>query len=127
MKKRVLGVALVAALGAGLLPATAALANERSEPLAINVEGFVVDQQCVGTGGDFVEVTLSAMAQSTVQPVRYAWDFTANGSFDTGPLADPTVQNVYPDEVNVTVRVGAANRNREVDVDTFSFATLRCE
>ena len=96
------------------------LGTSTAQAGVFTVEGAVLNQQCLG--GDFVRVTLTATA---TDPALFAWDFTNNGSFDTRPSANPTVQRVYPDEVNVTARVGAINQARETDTDLVSFATLR--
>jgi uncharacterized protein (DUF58 family) len=123
LKKRMAAV-LAAVTVVGLLAVGSAQAAPKT-PQSLSVTGFVVDQQC--RGGDFVRVTLSATAQSSSQPVQYAWDFTNNGSFDTGVLTNPTVSRLYPDEVNVTARVGARNPEGNRAVDTVTFSTLRCE
>ena len=123
LKKRVAAV-LAATAVAGLFAIGSAQAGPKT-PQALSVTAAVVDQQC--RGGDFVRVTLTATAASTSQPVRYRWDFTNNGSFDTPVLANPTVSRLYPDEVNVTARVGAGNAEGDRATDTVTFSTLRCE
>jgi PKD domain-containing protein len=130
VKKRFAAVLATAAV-AGMLGVgaaqTAGASPARSAspkvPQALSVTAQVIDQQC--QGGDFVNVTLDATAQST-SPVRFAWDFTNNGSFDTGRLRNPMVTHLYPDEVNVTARVGAGNAEGNRVADTVSFSTLRC-
>lgn len=120
LKKRIAAV-LGAATMAGLL----ATGPVSATPQALSVTASVTDQVC--QGGDFVRVTLTAFAQSSSQPVRYRWDFTNNGSFDTGIRTNPTVSNLYPDEVTVTARVGAGNPEGDRAQDTVTFGTLRCE
>ena len=115
LRKAILILALAASVlgGVGASPAHAYG--------SFTVTGVVVSQRCLS--GDFVLVTLTATA---TDPAAFAWDFTNNGSFDSMPSTNPTVRHVYPDETNVTARVGAINQARETDVDLVSFATLRC-
>ena len=120
MHRARLAVAVAAAVVTGSLGPTVAIADTQ----ALSVTAFVADQQCLG--GDFVQVTLSANAQST-SAVAFRWDFNNDGSWDTRFALDPTVQTTYPDEVTRTARVQAVNRQREVATDTVTFGTLRCE
>lgn len=113
MRKALVLVSLVAAL--------AGIGSQSAHAGVFTVEGVVVNQQCIG--GDFVRVTLTATA---TDPALFAWDFTNNGSFDTGLRANPTVSRLYPDETNITARVGAVNEARQTDTDLVTFATLRC-
>jgi uncharacterized protein (DUF58 family) len=83
----------------------------------------VVSQQCAG--GDGVNVTLTATLQPNKPNVRYEWDLNNDGIFDTAPSTNPTVSNVYPDEVQVTARVRATKGTRSAE-STVSFQTLRC-
>jgi hypothetical protein len=122
VKKR-MAATIGATVIAGLLAAPASAAP--ATPQVISVSAFVSSQDCLG--GDFVMVTLSADVESSVQPVGFRWDLTNNGSFDTPLRGNPMVQQVYPDEINVTARVLAVNAARERATDTVSFATLRCE
>jgi len=82
------------------------------------------DQQC--QGGDFVNVTLSATLNPPVQNVRFQWDFNNDGVFDTPLSPNPTVNHLYPDEVNVTAVVRAVKGGRSA-TDPVTFSTLRCE
>lgn len=91
---------------------------------SLTVEGFVQDQRCMG--GDFVRVTLSATVESS-SAFRTRWDTNGDGRFDTPASEDPTVEVLYPDEVNRTVTIGAKNQEGDRARDTFAFATLRCE
>jgi hypothetical protein len=110
------GTACLAALT--VLPATA-------ETDSITVTAFVENQVCMG--GDFVQVTFSATANSTVQPVGFRWDFNNDGRFDTPRNTDPAANRIFPDEVQVTSKVGAINKAGERAQDTITFSTLRCE
>ena len=107
------GLALLAAL-----PAAAA------DIETLTVTAVVQDQVCLN--GDTVQVTLSAIADSSSQPVGFAWDFTNNGSFDTRIMSSPTITHNYPDEVSRTARVGAGNTIGNRAQDTITFQTLRC-
>jgi len=121
LKKRMAAVLATASM-AGLLGVGAAQAAP-SAPQSLSVTAQVLDQQC--QGGDFVNVTLSASVQTSSE-ARFKWDFTNNGSFDTRALASPTVTHRYPDETNVTARIGARNVEGNSAQDTISFSTLRC-
>ena len=90
---------------------------------ALTVNAFVVRQSCVN--GDVVAVTLSATVQPNVQ-VKYRWDFTNNGTFDTTANTNPTVTHRYPDERRITARVMAVRPNGERASDTVTFMTRRC-
>jgi uncharacterized protein (DUF58 family) len=117
--RRLSAALLGGALVVGLLGASPAIAA----PTVLTVQASVVDQQC--QGGDFVLVTLAANAESSSQ-ARFAWDFTNNGSFDM-KTSNTTVTHLYMDEVTVTARVGAQNREGDRAFDTVTFGTLRCE
>ena len=90
---------------------------------ALTVNAFVVRQVCVN--GDVVAVTLSATVQP-IQPVKYRWDFTNNGTLDTLASSNPTVTHRYPDERRFTARVVAVNARGVRAVDTVTFITRRC-
>src|SRR5688572_4325316 len=60
MKVRYVAVAVAAALAIGAAPAAASTAS----PDTLNVTAVVLDQMCVGPGGDFVRVTLSGTGNS---------------------------------------------------------------
>ena len=85
---------------------------------------MVQDQQC--QGGDFVNVTLTATLNPPAQRVQFQWDFNNDGIFDTPLSPNPTVNHLYPDEVNVTAVVRAVKRNRSA-TDSVTFSTLRCQ
>jgi hypothetical protein len=93
-------------------------------PQAINITAILIEERCLS--GDVVEVTLSGMGNSS-SPAEFAWDFTNNGSIDTGILTNPRVETTYTDEVNVTAELFARNDEGQMDSDTITFATLRCE
>jgi uncharacterized protein (DUF58 family) len=90
---------------------------------ALTVNAFVVRQVCIN--GDVVAVTLSATVQP-IQPVKYRWDFTNNGTLDTLASSNPTVTHRYPDERRFTARVVAVNARGVRAVDTVTFITRRC-
>jgi uncharacterized protein (DUF58 family) len=90
---------------------------------ALTVNAFVVKQSCVN--GDVVAVTLSATVQPNVS-VKYRWDFTNNGTFDTAASTNPTVTHRYPDERRVTARVVAIRPDGTKAFDTVTFTTKRC-
>ena len=83
----------------------------------------VQDQQC--QGGDFVNVTLTATLNPPATRVRFQWDFNNDGIFDTPLSSNPTVTNLYPDEVNVTAVVRAVKGGRHAS-DSVTFTTLSC-
>jgi uncharacterized protein (DUF58 family) len=109
----------IGAAGLGLMLYTMAAPAAQ----ALTVNAFVVRQVCLN--GDFVRVTLSATVQPN-QPVRYRWDFTNNGTFDTALSFNPTVTHTYPDERRFTARVRAVNARGVVAFDTVTFTTRRC-
>jgi hypothetical protein len=90
----------------------------------VTLTALVQDQQC--QGGDFVNVTLTATLSPPQQNVRYQWDFNNDGVFDTPLSSNPTVSNLYPDEVNVTAVVRVVKGRRSAR-DSVTFSTLRCE
>ena len=94
-------------------------------PEAINVTAILIEEQCLG--GDFVNVTLSGMGNSSSPTQEFAWDFENDGTIDTGVLSNPRVVHLYPDEVNVTAELFARNDEGQVDSDTIRFGTLNCE
>ena len=98
--------------------------GEPEIPQAINITAILIEEQCVG--GDFVNVTLSGMGNSS-SPAEFAWDFENNGTIDTGGLSNPRVEHLYPDEVNVTAKLFARNAENQMDTDTITFGTLNCE
>jgi hypothetical protein len=90
----------------------------------VTITATVVDQAC--QGGDNVNVTLTATLSPPRTGVTYTWDFNNDGIFDTAPSTNPTVNHLYPDEVNVTATVKVMKGRRSA-TDSVSFATLRCE
>jgi uncharacterized protein (DUF58 family) len=106
---------------AGLFLMLSALAAPAAQ--ALTVTAFVVKQVCLN--GDFVNVTLSATVQPN-QTVKYRWDFTNNGTFDTVASSNPTVTHAYPDERRFTARVRAVNATGVVAFDTVTFTTRKC-
>jgi uncharacterized protein (DUF58 family) len=114
---------LIGAAVLGLVLLGIAVPTARTSPNA-TITASVVDQAC--QGGDFVNVTLTATLSPPKTGVRYTWDFTNDGIFDTAPSTNPTVTHAYPDEVNVTARVRVTKGRRSAE-DTVTFSTLRCE
>lgn len=108
------------ALAATLVGASPAFAT----PSALVVAASFVSAQC--QGGDLVSVKLTAEASGGTGTLVYKWDWTANGTFDTRNLTNPTVTHLYPDETAVTARVGVRDANRATATDTVTFATPRC-
>jgi len=90
----------------------------------VTLTAMVQDQQC--QGGDFVNVTLTATLNPPAQRVQFQWDFNNDGIFDTPLSPNPTMNHLYPDEVNVTAVVRAVKRNRSA-TDSVTFSTLRCQ
>ena len=95
-----------------------------SSQAAPTLTAVVQDQQC--QGGDNVNVTLTATLNPPAQRVRFQWDFNNDGIFDTPLSSNPTVTNLYPDEVNVTAVVKAVRGSRSA-TDSVTFSTLRCQ
>lgn len=109
----VLGLVLIAVAAPNGLTSTTA-----------TLTASVVDQQC--QGGDLVNVTLTATLAPPRPGVLYVWDFDNDGVFDTAPSSDPTVSNLYPDEVSATAKVGVMKNGRVRATDTVTFGTIRC-
>jgi PKD domain len=115
----------LATAAAALVAVVALGAGQAAAPSSLTLVAAVADQDCQ-PNGDFVDVTLSAVAESSSEVLGYKWDFTNDGRFDTPVLPSPTIVHTYPDEINVTARVGAKNAEGNKAMDTISFATLRC-
>jgi hypothetical protein len=124
MRKMRLAAVLAASLAVVAVGASSAVAGT-SAPQSLALTASVANQECQ-PNGDFVDVTLTATAESSSEVIGYKWDFTNDGRFDTRALSDPTIVHTYPDEVNVTARVGAKNTEGNRAFDTVGFATLRC-
>ena len=107
----------------GLVVLGFAVPSGQTAPTA-TLTAVVQDQQC--QGGDFVNVTLSATLNPPMTNVQYQWDFNGDGTWDTQPSTNPTVNHLYPDEVNVTAVVRAMKNGRG-GRDSVTFSTLRCE
>jgi len=107
----------------GLMILGFAVPSGQSAP-TVTLTAMVQDQQC--QGGDFVNVTLTATLNPPAQRVQFQWDFNNDGIFDTPLSPNPTVNHLYPDEVNVTAVVRAVKRNRSA-TDSVTFSTLRCQ
>ena len=107
----------------GLVVLGFAVPSGQTAPTA-TLTAVVQDQQC--QGGDFVNVTLSATLNPPMTNVQYQWDFNSDGTWDTQPSTNPTVNHLYPDEVNVTAVVRAMKNGRG-GRDSVTFSTLRCQ
>jgi hypothetical protein len=119
MKRIISGVigAAMAATIAGAAPAVAA-------PSALSVQAVFVNAVC--QGGDFAKATLTAQTTGATGDVKYKWDWTNNGSFDTAVLSNPQATHLYGDELTVTARVGARDSSGATAFDTVTFSTPRC-
>jgi hypothetical protein len=91
----------------------------------VTLTALVQDQRC--QGGDNVQVRLTATLNPPQQNVRFQWDFNNDGIWDTQLSPNPTVNHLYPDEVNVTAVVRAMKNNGRGGTDAVNFSTLRCE
>jgi len=107
----------------GLVVLAFAVPSGHTAP-TVTLTAVVQDQQC--QGGDFVNVTLTATLNPPAQRVRFQWDFNNDGVFDTPLSPNPTVNHLYPDEVNVTAVVRVVKGGRSA-TDPITFSTLRCE
>jgi PKD domain len=123
MRRSSLAAVLAVSISVIALAAGPAAARPAA-PSTLTLTASVANQQC--QGGDFVNVTLTATADSSSQVLGYKWDFTNDGRLDTRVLSDPTITHRYPDEINVTARVVAKNAEGNTASDTVSFATMRC-
>ena len=106
----------------GLMMLGLAVVKGQAAP-TVTLTAVVQNQQC--QGGDFVNVTLTATLSRPAQNVRFQWDFNNDGVFDTPLSPNPTVNHLYPDEVNVTAVVRAVKNGRSA-TDSVAFSTLRC-
>ncbi len=126
--KRIFAVVGAVALAVvGALPVMAAAPHPprpAAAPDTLTVTATVADQVCLN--GDTVEVTLTAIVDSTSE-AGSRWDFTNDGRFDTRLSTNHTVVTRYGDELNITARAGARNREGDRASDTVTFQTLRCE
>ncbi len=121
--KRVLAGLVGAGIAASIAGTVPAMAAPRV-PQALRVNALFVSATC--QGGDFANVKLTAQVQGATGDVRYKWDWTNNGSFDTRALANPSVQHLYADEMTFTARVGARDSSGATAMDTVQFTTPRC-
>jgi hypothetical protein len=124
MRKMRLAAVLAASLAVVAVGAGSAVARSAA-PQTLTLTASVANQKCQ-PNGDFVDVTLTATANSSSDVLGYRWDFTNDGRFDTRAMPDATIVHTYADEINVTARVGAKNAEGDKAFDTVSFATLRC-
>jgi hypothetical protein len=115
---------LIGAAVLGLILIGIAAPSALTEPLRVVLTASVMDQQC--SGGNGVNVTLTATLSPPKPGATFVWDFDNDGVFDTAPSADPTVIHLYPDEVAVTATVGVMQRNQVRGTDSVRFRTIRC-
>lgn len=115
---------VAASIGAVLIALVWAIPIRAAEVHSLTVTGFVESQVCLDA--DTVEVTLSATADSSSEPVGFRWDFTNDGDLDTELSEDPTVVTTYDDEQIVTVRVIARNMEGDRARDKANVRILRC-
>ena len=120
MRHKLMGYGAIAILAAAIGGTAAAQQTQ-----ALTVTASVTQQQCLT--GDFVAVVLHADAESTSQPIGFAWDFNNDGQLDTRLRTSADAIRIFPDEVAVTVRVVARNAEGDLAQDTVTFGTLRCE
>ncbi len=113
----------VATVGALVLGAATFL-PAAAQPASVAVMARVADQSCIN--GDTVAVTLTARSMSTNPPVTFQWDFTNDGTLDTGVRPRPAVRHAYPDEATFTARVVATDAAGATAEDTVTFQTIRC-
>lgn len=118
--KRIISVVIGAAMAATIAGAVPAVAS----PNALSVQAVFVNATC--QGGDFAKATLTAQVTGATGSVKYKWDWTNNGSFDTGVLSNPQASHLYGDELTVTARVGARDSSGATAFDTVQFSTPRC-
>lgn len=116
-------IKMLGAVVLGLVLIGVAAPNDLTSTTA-TLTASVVNQQC--QGGDFVNVTLTATLAPPRPGALYVWDFDNDGVFDTAPSSDPTVSNLYPDEVTATAKVGVMRNGRVRVTDTVTFGTIRC-
>ena len=123
--RRIHATVLGAAMAASLLGAVPAVASPiGGSPTALRTEGFVVDMQC--SSGDFALVSLSARSKGGEGVVKYRWDWTNNGTFDTPGSENPGARHQYPDEASFTARVGVRDGAGHVGADQVEFVTIEC-
>ena len=121
--KRIIASLIGVGMAASIAVAAPAVAAPRV-PQALTVTAVFTSATC--QGGDFANVSLTAQAAGGTGAVRYKWDFTNNGSFDTRALSNPSVQHLYGDELTITARVGARDATGAKAMDTVTFSTPRC-
>lgn len=111
-------IAIVATLGL-------ATAGQSSAGVSsLRVFGYVIEQQCFG---EDLFVDMSAIHQSSSEPVHFRWDFDADGQWDTAPNPDPFERPVYfGDGQEIRVRVLARNPERQRATDGFTFVAVDC-
>lgn len=91
---------------------------------SLAIRGYVIEQTCYG---EDLFVDMSAVHESSSEPVRFRWDFENDGRWDTPPRIDPSESTLYVgDGQEITVRVGAKNPEGDRAQDRFSFAAVDC-
>ena len=104
--------------GIAAMPAQAATQS-------LTVTAAVESQSCINK--DFVQVNLTAVAQSDTNPVVFRWDFTNDGVFDTKRSTNPSAIAILPDETLIVSKVKAINPAGEVARDKVRYTTIRCK
>jgi len=111
-------------VGGALALALLATAPASAAVQSLRIHGYVIEQTCYGQD---LFVDMSAIAESSSQPVRFRWDFDNNGRWDTPPRTDPFERPVYVgDGQRIKVRVGARNPGGDRAQDTFAFTAVDC-
>jgi hypothetical protein len=88
----------------------AGTAGARPRPTSAGItslQAVVMKQHCTKNGA--MRVTLSAIAPRSFAGIRYTWDLTSNGSYETVPSLSPRTQHTYllTTTSSVTATVGA--------------------
>ena len=115
---------LFALLAAAVLISLATMPAQAATQ-SLTVTASVESQTCINK--DFVQVNLTAVAQSDSNPVAFRWDFTNNGSLDTKRKTNPDAIAILPDETPVVSKVKAINPAGEISRDTVRYTTIRCK
>ena len=115
---------LIGAAVLGLILIGVAAPSALTKPLRITLVASVLGQAC--SGGNDVNVTLSATLTPPKTGATYVWDFDNDGVFDTLPSTDPTVIHLYADEVPVTAKVGVMKGSTLKGTASVTFTTIRC-
>ena len=98
MRGRLINATIVATLGMLLMGTTAAYANQTT-PGRSHLKAVVIKVAHVATGGAYVTLsaitTNSAKGAASKVPLRYSWDLTTDGIFETPLSVSPTITRYY--------------------------------